>query len=146
MKKIFLLAVIFIAANLHGQFKYSVKFEPFAVINNGGGKYEFMQFYNFKFSIKDNSDSVFFYEIEPAIMFNQLSPNITLSIGATVTNVYFRLGIWYLVDIAGGGHLGPSISTSFLPLLSSGVYVHKNIFIEANYLLGLISLGVGMTL
>ena len=146
MKKIFLLAFIFIAANLHGQFKYSAKFETFAVINNGGGDYEFMQFYNAKFSLKDNSDTVFFYEIEPGIMLKQLSPNITLSVGANVSMVYFRAGIWYLVDITGGGHSGPSVGTSFLPFLSSGIYVHKNIFIEANYLFGLMSLGIGMTL
>ncbi len=146
MKKVFLSACVIFSVNSYGQFNYAVKFEPFAVINNGGGKYEFMQFYNAKFSLKDDSDTVFFYEIEPGIMLNQFSPNITLSVGAKTSIVYFRLGFWYLIDIAGGGHSGPSISTSFLPLLSSGVYLSENIFIEANYLIGLISLGAGMSL
>lgn len=145
MQKLILFLIVFISINSNAQFVYSLKVEPFA-FNKEDGKLKAFQFYNLQFSIKSKADSVFFYEIQPGVIFNGFTPNIGLYLGSEYSKLYFKAGVLYYLSISGGGHSGQSIDGGFLPGIGAGFFVRRNIFFEVSYMLAFATIGIGINL
>ena len=145
MKKLILFLILFISINSNAQFVYSLKAEPFE-FSKENGKVKAFQFYNLQFSIKGKADTIFFYEIQPGVIFNGITPNIGLFLGGEYSIIYLKAGVLYYISISGGGHSGPSIDGGFLPGIGAGFFVRRNIFIEVSYMLAFATVGIGINL
>ncbi len=145
MNKIILIAVLFLLSDLDAQIIYSLKTEPLG-IHKENGLYKAFPLYDIQFSFKDRSESKFFYEVQPGIIFNGVTPHLDLFMGGESSIIYFKVGIKFYLPISGGGHSGPSIGSGFLPCLGTGFYLLDNSFIEMNYMIGFASIGLGINL
>lgn len=145
MNRVILFLIIFLVTDLDAQLIYSLKTEPFG-LHKEGSNYKAFQLYDLQFSIKGKTDSIFFYEIQPGIIFNGIMPHLDFFIGGEYSVAYFKVGIKYYLSISGGGSSGPSIESGFLPGIGSGFYIMENIFLELNYMIGFATVGIGINL
>jgi hypothetical protein len=145
MKKLIFFIVLLIAINSDAQLIYSLKAEPFG-LNNAEGKIKTFPLLNFQFSIKGKTDSIFFYEVQSGIIANGPMLHLDLYLGGGNSFIYLKVGIVYLISATGGGMSGPSTDSFFLPEVSLGFFVKRNIFIEVNYLFAYTSIGFGVIL
>jgi len=72
-----------------------------------------------------------------------LISHFNLYLGGNFTRFFIKAGIAKFFNIAPGQASGPDFGDIFLPSIVGGVYIKKKFYFEANYMLALVTFGVG---
>jgi len=142
MRKILYLFLFLTFTSLSAQSKYALSFEP-TVLFNQDGDIQTFGLYNIQFSYMSMQSKSLFFELEPGIVLNGFTPHLNLYLGGSFSIGFIKAGIVKFFDVSSGQASGPDFSSVFLPSLAGGIYLGSKVFIEANFMLAIGTLGIG---
>ena len=142
MKKLLFLFALLTFTSLFAQSKYSISFEPVALFNQDGD-IETFGLYNLQFSYINMQGKSFFIEIQTGVLLDGFTPHLNLYLGGDFTHFFIKAGVTKFFNIAPGQASGPDFGNIFLPSIVTGVYIYKTVFIDTNFMLGILSFGMG---